>query len=178
VRNPVFSALLSGVPWVLLAGWGTPTNLQADQKGIDQILGIEHPEVRFMSHCYFAEIRKLEKKTVQYSQGILALTGTKLHLLGGDLQAAATTEKIEVAISDVDGVDLREFTSDGGMQLQLLYGEYLLVIVVTSENAWVDREGSQKLHDLLISDGVTQWQSEGIYKEDGPFFIVPMPGQK
>jgi hypothetical protein len=167
--------LASVLMTTLASGCGTTSDIQSGGDDVASILGVEQSEIRFSSYCYYAEIRKLEKKTVQYSQGILAFTTAQLLLSGGDLRTTSPSKEIQVPISEIEGVDLREYEPDGSLQLQVIYGEYLLVIVVTSDKAWVDREGSQKLHDLLVAEGVPQWQSEQIYKEDGPFFIIPDP---
>jgi hypothetical protein len=146
----------------LLSGCYTPPKVDPNLGRVAQQMGIQPDEVRFLSHCSFDCIPADGSDfQPQVMVGVVALTELEIHVFGGDFRSESACMKLIIPIQAISGVGLVPLFE--GRQLQLLYGDQVIVIWVRTPGRRYDRRISELIYDELISKGVPNWESGQFY---------------
>jgi hypothetical protein len=145
----------------ILFGCASPLKTETDGKALAEILNVPHEEIHFISYCTFDEIRKWEDD-IELTQGIVALLESELRIFGArNLRAASPKKEIRIPIQEMDGVGLARFLQ--GRRIQIKHDEHLIVLEITKDNVFIDKEGSYRLYEMLKERGVPDFETSKFY---------------
>jgi hypothetical protein len=167
-----FSLMLTGVG-IFNSGCTAPLSIKTNGEHIAQTLGIDRSDIRFLSYCTFDEIHEPDIEGGHYfAHGIVAVTGTHLHLVKRyDSTAGTARSNIVIPVAEIDGVGVMPL-GYGPIQLQLICDEGLIVIYLKP------KEGTYELNDLFVAEGVPHRQCVKAYHSGGgggaEWILVPI----
>lgn len=118
--------------------------------------------LRFKSDCRLGVIATGAKKAFQYYECDALLYDTAICFLFEKGRSPFDKKSIKLPTSEMEGVAIARLGT--AEQVQIKQADYLIVINVLTDRVWFDPRGTQRLYDLLVSDGVPKWQSIQFYK--------------
>lgn len=142
----------------LLPGCASLSNRQASSN-----TGSEQWDVyRFIGQASYSEVRQGDKQ-IEFIAGRLALNKTHLVMITGDSVSGVGGKELRIPIPDLEGAGLYLGDVTHSNQLQLKYKKSMLIVHVSGAQRTVENQRTQKLYDLLVSDGVPRLMTEQFY---------------
>ncbi|MCZ6675556.1 MAG: hypothetical protein O7C75_21720 [Verrucomicrobia bacterium] len=150
---------------VLVSGCTTPQTQDGEEKELASALGIEKSDVRYLSYGKFVKIPDGSKEIIQFTDGVVLLTETDLHLFKGGLESSPTEDEVRIPIADMNGVNLiyRKLTKT--YQLQIKQQDRLIVLNAREDKRVNENESIRKLHSMILASDVAAWPSTEYYVE-------------
>ncbi len=135
-----------------LFGCATPLDPQRDSERIGTALGIPAGDVRFTSYCIFDEARKWPRPQFTWNEGAVIATDRKLYITSERLTKETGKARIELSFSEMSSIGEARYGL--GRQLQLIHGDYIVILQITGNKMFGSSEGSKKLLEFIASKGV------------------------
>ena len=120
------------------------------------------PLVQFSSKAHVGEVRRGDQQ-IQFLEESLSLNGSDLLLMSGTSKLKEPSNQRRIPISKIESVALYPGNVTHPNQLQLKYKKDLVLIQVLGMNRTNDDARTQRLYDMLISNGVSRGRTDQFY---------------
>ena len=118
--------------------------------------------VQFSSKAQVGEVKRGDQQ-VQFSEESLSLNGTDLMLSNESSNTSQAGGQRQIPISSMESVALYPGNVTHPNQLQLTYKKELVLIQVLGTNRANDDIRTQRLYEMLISNGVSRGRTDQFY---------------
>jgi len=118
--------------------------------------------VQFSSRAHVGEVKRGDQQ-IQFFEESLSLNGTELLLSSGSSNSNQAAGQRQMPISKMESVALYPGNVTHPNQLQLRYKKDLILIQVLGTNRANDDIRTQRLYELLISNGVSRGRTDQFY---------------